>query len=185
VLSAGWHPADSQLALSSKFVPLLYSLLEISGSLRPQRSQFAVGDEISPAATNSTLTLTIRKPDGTQMDWATSARFSQTDLPGVYAITSPAPPFQFAVNLDPSESKTAPIAVEELERLGLPIKKEAPKRPVAQAEQKRQHLLATELESQQRLWRWFVLAAFVMVILETCIAAMLTRNATAQTQSAA
>ncbi|HEY0455937.1 MAG TPA: BatA and WFA domain-containing protein, partial [Verrucomicrobiae bacterium] len=31
VLAAGWYPVDSQLALSSKFVPLLYGLLEQSG----------------------------------------------------------------------------------------------------------------------------------------------------------
>ena len=29
--AAGWQPDDSQLAVSSKFVPLLYSLLELAG----------------------------------------------------------------------------------------------------------------------------------------------------------
>lgn len=182
VLCAGWQPADSQLALSSKFVPLLYSLLELSGSLKPQRSQFIVGDEISLAATNRAPSITVRKPDGALVELAASSRFSQTDLPGVYAITSVQPPLQVAVNLDPSESKTSPLAVEELERLGLPLKKEVPKQTSRQSEKKRQHLLATELENRQRLWRWFLLAAFGVVILETWIAALLTRRATTQVE---
>ncbi|MEO5959078.1 MAG: BatA domain-containing protein, partial [Opitutaceae bacterium] len=32
VLTSGWHPEDSQFARSSKFVPLLWSLLELSGA---------------------------------------------------------------------------------------------------------------------------------------------------------
>ena len=46
VLTSGWHPADSQLALSSKFVPLLHALLEQSASLPAQRAQYFVGDEV-------------------------------------------------------------------------------------------------------------------------------------------
>jgi hypothetical protein len=33
IFTSGWHPADSQLALSSKFVPMLYSLLQESGAI--------------------------------------------------------------------------------------------------------------------------------------------------------
>ncbi|MBM3836599.1 MAG: VWA domain-containing protein [Verrucomicrobia bacterium] len=183
VLCAGWQPADSQLALSSKFVPLLYSLLELSGSLKPQRSQFRVDDEISLAATNRAPSITVRKPDGAQVELAAGSRFSQTDLPGVYAIAS-LPALQVAVNLDPAESKTASLALEELERLGLPLKQEVAKQSSRQAEKKRQHLLATELENQQRLWRWFLLAAFGIVILETLIAGLVTRRATTQVESA-
>ena len=35
LLTFGWHPDDSQLALSSKFVPLLYSTLDYSGAAAP------------------------------------------------------------------------------------------------------------------------------------------------------
>ncbi|HEY5914459.1 MAG TPA: BatA domain-containing protein, partial [Verrucomicrobiae bacterium] len=43
LLAAGWHPADSQLALSSKFVPLLYALLEYSGAAAAAPQQYFVG----------------------------------------------------------------------------------------------------------------------------------------------
>ncbi|HKQ40128.1 MAG TPA: BatA domain-containing protein, partial [Verrucomicrobiae bacterium] len=48
ILTSGWHPADSQLALSSKFVPLLYSLLEYSSNERPLHLQFEVGQTLPP-----------------------------------------------------------------------------------------------------------------------------------------
>src|SRR5262249_31499148 len=43
VLTSGWHPADSQLALSSKFVPFLSSLLDLSGGVKAQLAQYTVG----------------------------------------------------------------------------------------------------------------------------------------------
>jgi hypothetical protein len=46
VWTSGWHPADSDLALSSKFVPLLYSALEYGG-LR-DISRYFVGDPRCP-----------------------------------------------------------------------------------------------------------------------------------------
>ena len=46
ILTSGWHPTDSQLALSSKFVPLLYSLLEYSSTERALPLQFEVGQPL-------------------------------------------------------------------------------------------------------------------------------------------
>ncbi|MBI4661178.1 MAG: BatA domain-containing protein [Verrucomicrobia bacterium] len=183
VLTSGWHPADSQLALSSKFVPLLYSILEQGGALRSQRSQFAIGDEVLLARTNNASSLTVRRPDGVEAQPAQGSSFTQTDLPGVYTLPAAQPPFSFAVNLDAAESRTAPLAMEELERLGLPLKKDVPKQTARQIEQKRQHLLASELENQQRLWRWFIFAAFAVLLLETFVAARVTRRAVAPTDA--
>ena len=180
VLASGWQPTDSQLALSSKFVPLLYSLLEQSGALKVQRSQFVIGDEVPLSATTTNASITIRKPDGAVAEVPPGARFLQTDSPGLYTVTSALPPLSFAVNLDAAESKTGPPPVEELERLGLPLKKEPQKEVVQRTEQKRQQLLATELESQQRLWRWFILGAFAVLFLETWVAARLTRHTAAE-----
>jgi len=178
VLTSGWQPADSQLALSSKFVPLLYSILEQSGGIKAQLAQYTVGDTVllpgteSGAKTNEPLV--IRKPDGTQVQLVNREKFSETDLPGVYTIAS-SPPVQFAVNLDAGESKTTPLPIEELERLGVPIK--APSaQTVRQLEQKRLHLQAIELEQRQKLWRWLIVAALVVLVGETLLAGWLTRR---------
>ncbi len=180
-LTSGWHPADSQLALSSKFVPLLYSILEQGGGLKVGKSQYLVGDSVPLTTTNLTR-LTIRKPDGTAVDLAAGEKFSQTDQPGIYTVTSTEPALRFAVNLDPAESRTAPMAVEELERFGVPMKKSLVKTPIRQTEKARQHLLATELESQQRLWRWLLIAALSILLVETWLAGWLTRRTTTATE---
>jgi hypothetical protein len=178
ILLSGWQPSDSQLALSSKFVPLLYSILEQSGGLKAQLSQYWVGDEVTLVSTNGPTSLSITKPDNTTVTVAKGEKFLQTDLPGIYAVASD-PPLRFAVNLDPVESKTAPLPIEELERLGVPLKKEKPPETVKQREQKQQQLLAAELEKRQQLWRWLVVAALVVLIFETWLAGWLTRRASA------
>src|SRR5207245_11803223 len=96
VLTSGWHPADSQLALSSKFIPLLYSILEQAGGIKSQLAQFHVGDEINLASFPSAPSLAIRKPDGSQIQLgAGETRFAQTDQPGIYALVALQPPVRF------------------------------------------------------------------------------------------
>ena len=46
VLASGWNPADSQLAVSSKFPPFMQTLLDWSGAAAPARFQFYTGDAI-------------------------------------------------------------------------------------------------------------------------------------------
>src|SRR5205814_2265300 len=43
LFTSGWQPDDSQLALSTKFVPLLYALLDYSGAASPAPVQYLVG----------------------------------------------------------------------------------------------------------------------------------------------
>ena len=82
---------------------------------------------------------------------------------------------RFAVNLDPAESRTAPLPVEELERLRLPLKGPNPEL-VKQQEKQRLRLQAAELEQRQKLWRWLIVAALVVLLLETWLAGWLTRR---------
>jgi hypothetical protein len=182
ILTSGWQPADSQMALSSKFVPLLYSLLELAGGIKSQLAQFHIGDpvDLSPlAAATGAQPLTLRKPDGSAVQLPPGqTTFADTDIPGLYTVTSAQPPVRFAVNLDPSESRTAPMPVEELGRIGVPLK--SPElEPVRQLEQKRL-LHDAELEGQQKLWRWLTLAALVVLLVETWLAGLLSRRTTVQ-----
>ena len=164
VLATGWSPTDSQLALSSKFVPLLYSLLDFSGSPQSQPAQYVVGEAVSiPEGTR------IRKPDASEVVAKTS-RFTETDAPGLYTAAAK----HFAVNLAPSESKTQPLTVEDLEQLGIPLKLSEPDR-AKQSARRAQQLQAAEMENQQKLWRWLILVALAVIILETWLAGRLSR----------
>lgn len=186
-LTFGWFPTDSQLALSTKFIPLLYSILDQSGAVRAQTSQYLIGDAVDLSAARATQALTIRKPDGTEVKAEVGERFAQTDTPGIYSVAGARPAMQFAVNLRPEESKTAPMPMETLEKLGVPLKvfaSETPKQ-AALAEKKKRDLQSTELENRQKLWRWLIVAALVILMFETWLAGRLTRRAAAVTEATA
>ncbi len=179
VLTSGWHPADSDLALSSKFVPLLYSVLEYAGALTGTQAQYFVGDPVPvvhPIGLPS-QNVQIRKPDGSTVVLERGTEtFTRTDMPGVYGMESAGGIRQFAVNVPVSESRTDPMAIEELEKVGLTVKLPAPAaaRQVAKAAVYRG---LVETESEQKLWRWVLVAALVVLLLETWLAGWLTRPA--------
>jgi len=188
ILTSGWDPADSQLALSTKFVPLLYSLLETAGAAAPSPAQYKVGDSLPLAqdvgsekdgpgalAQSTDRGSSIRLPDGSETKLAIGqTNFSRTLMPGIYTLVSPAKTQRFAVNLDPEESRTAPLSVDELERLGAPVS--LARQPVSRELQRKVLLQNTELESRQKLWRWFLLAALGLVCLETWLAGRTARR---------
>jgi hypothetical protein len=177
----GWHPADSDLALSSKFVPLLYSILEYAGALTGQRPQYAVSDTVPlPAWAVSELSeVRIRRPDNSLVQ-PESAAFAATDVPGVYTIESPRQSQSFAVNLAASECRTDPMPVEDLEKLGLPMVQSPSVRSLADGKiaspQAKQAADFATMESRQKLWRWVIVAVLCIVLLETWLAERVRAN---------
>jgi hypothetical protein len=79
------------------------------------------------------------------------------------------------VNLAPEESRTAPLLVEELERLGIPLAPQA-KAAAAKERQRLERLQSVQLENRQKLWRWLIVAALVVLVMETWLAGRLTRR---------
>ena len=175
LLASSWRPADSQLALSSKFVPLLHALLDQSSNLPTQKAQYFVGEEVP--LPGGSQPLTVRKPDGTEVAAAPGTKFSATDQPGVYAV-SPGTS-RFVVNLSPDESRLAPLPPDRLTSLGVPLhtEHETPTQ-IARREGLAQ---AAEIESQQKLWRWLLVAALGLLLLETHFAGKLSRTSGSST----
>jgi hypothetical protein len=168
ILASGWGPADSQFALSSKFVPFLYSLLEQSAPVTTQARQLTIGDSVPFPSDFSGESIALTKPDGTSTQWKKGEAFTGTDQPGFYSATEPK--LLFAVNLDPAESRTAPIPEEQLASLGLPLKHEELKISAAEKKQREQLLLATEQEARQKLWRCLLVAALAILLIEAAVA---------------
>ena len=178
VMTSSWHPSDSQLALSSKFVPLLYSALEYGGVLVGQRSQHFVGDTI-PIPQSPILKPTdikIRKPDNKLVNNENvTARFAGADQPGIYKIESSTDERLFAVNLSVAESRTAPMSVEEFEGLGVSLG-EASSVPTEFEKQTSRRSSFIELESEQKLWRWALVTLLAVALIETWLAGWLTNR---------
>lgn len=175
VMTSGWHPADSQLALSSKFVPLLHGILEASAGLDSGQAQFFVGDPVTLPAAEATGARRVRKPDGQVVTLAAgSSVFTETDQPGLYSFDTAAGSRVFGVNLDPAESATAPMPPESLERAGLIGR--GPDVGAVPLVSARENSFAVGLERDQRLWRWLVVAVLVVLLLETVVAGRSSRR---------
>jgi hypothetical protein len=178
VLTCGWHPSDSQLALSSKFVPLLYSILEYGGVLAGRQSQYFVGDNVPiPFSIRSGLTnLQIRKPDNTLVGQSAGQQnFTQTDMPGIYAVESSTGNKFFAVNLPPRECRTAPMSIEDLERFAVSLVQSSDV-SVEQTERIKRYENFAGLEYEQKVWRWVFIALLAVSLIEIWLAGWLTRS---------
>ena len=163
VLTSGWHPSDSQLALASKFVPLLYSMMDMGRISTPFKAANLVGRPITLPPENTAIR-EVEGPAGTiRLPGEDDAFFA--DQPGLYSIKG-ARNATFAVNLPPAESHTAPIPEERLEGLALPLAS-TDVAPAALSQNRRQALLDEELEKRQEMWRWLIVGAILLAILET------------------
>ncbi len=169
VFASSWSVADSQLARSSKFVPLMAGLLEARQTLTSDTGNHLVRESVAlPPSHDATHKLVVHKPDGSVTAPAPGADvFSETDQPGVYTIDTTDGPRSFVVNLDPAESKTSPLHVETLEQFGCRLASHT--RKVDDREHLRQ-LQNLELENRQKLWRWLIVAAVGVLIVETWLA---------------
>jgi len=187
IFASGWHPADSQLALSTKFVPLLCSVLELSGGVSAAATQFRVGDDVPfppewvPAGSAGMVTF----PDGSSLKLAASeTNFTQITMPGVYQVKAGTIEKRFAVNLDTAESRTSPLPLDELERLGVPVPK-ATTAAMAHASRGKPLLQSAKVESRQKLWRWFIVATLGVLLMETAIAGWTARKQLAKPEATA
>lgn len=177
VLTSGWNPDDSQFAVSSKFVPMLFSVLELSGSLSAPIAQRAVGDPL-PLPPDRTDGMVVRLPDGkTAPALAADAKvFAATMQPGIYRIENAGRVQEFAVNLDAAESRTAPLPLEELERLGAPLARKKPAAAAVGAPAREALLQGSAAESRQKLWRWFIIATLFVLLTESALAGWTVRK---------
>lgn len=149
VLPGGWLPRDSQLALSSKFVPLLYAMLRQAGFESDARRQFFAGDRLPGGAV-------AVEPGLISLKGAEAGRREGSTV---------------AVNLPVAESDLEPLDEGTLAGLGLVVAVDAPGGfPVVEEEEtrrERERLHYLELEGQQQLWRWLVLVVVVILLAET------------------
>jgi len=80
-----------------------------------------------------------------------------------------------AVNLAPGESRTEPMAAEDIEKMGISLQPVSDVLPLA-AGQARQDSSFAQMESQQKLWRWVLAATMAMLLIEIWLSGWLTRS---------
>ncbi|HEY7118953.1 MAG TPA: BatA domain-containing protein [Tepidisphaeraceae bacterium] len=177
VATSGWQPADSQLALSTKFVPLIDGLLRRhDGAL--VEAQYGVGDRVGLPVVAGQQSRTLAGPDGKAIDLAAGASaFEGTDRPGIYRLTTNGEETALAVNLSPDESRTAPLPVEDLERWGAKLTAKPSAAPTTEeAAMRERRLRGIELENRQKLWRWLIVGVLGLLAVETALAGRTARK---------
>lgn len=173
VLASSWQPADSELARSTKFVPLLLEMLEASHQQILQLPQYDVGQAVAlNRDTRGKGDLVVETPRGDQLEIAQQqTTFTSTSSPGIYQLRSDTDAIDFAVNLPPSEGDTTMLDETRLEQFGIPLGEQ---QTAEQQEQRERQMRDLELESKQKLWQWLISGALVLLIMETWLAGRLT-----------
>ncbi len=177
-LASGWQPEQSQLALSSKFLPLINSLIEWSTRQEWVTESCLVNQPIKLPVDENASGWTITKPDGaSEIVGADESSFFDTDQPGIYALESRpvgvVATQTFAVNLDPRESDTAQMDFARFESFGIKMGEHTSNK--ADEEQMRS-LQIVELENKQKIWKWLLVVAIGFLVAETWLAGQTVRK---------
>lgn len=188
-LASGWNRADSQLAVWSKFVPLMNGLLEYGSGQMERPAQFVVGQEIDLAllAGSRDIFTALRRPGGAVTPLSPSAAtLSDLEQPGTYTLIGTSSggrlEVRFAVNLPPAESRTDPLPLEALEAAGVLLAASDSATAIQAAADRERQLQNRELEGRQKLWRWLIVAAVVILLVETLLAGRLAAGKRAELQ---
>lgn len=171
-VGASWTGAESQFAVSSKFVPWLYGLLDWASGGTATGTVYTVGDSIPAAAGNWQGTVSVTGPDGktTLWDAVKQPGFTGTSLPGIYRFGTGEEAQSLAVNLAAAEGRLAPLPMERLSELGVTLEPSLSGRVSADAAAalvRREDALE---EQRQKIWKAVLLAALVVLLMETWLA---------------
>jgi len=171
LLAAGWQPVQSQLALSTKFVPLIDRLYGFGQNPSAELNQVAIGTKEPPDKTS--LSATIFHENEPITEYRTQADFSAVDRPGFYELRDERTSLSFAANVSDSESHTEPLLDDELERYGVVLGLTDRSQKVIANQRQRKD---SELESRQRLWQWLLLCVLALLAIETGLGGFLDRG---------
>ncbi|MEP0347372.1 alpha-1-antitrypsin, partial [Rhodopirellula bahusiensis] len=162
LLTTGWQPSSSQLALSTKFIPLIAQMFSGNEGTARYVAGHVVG---TPLPWPPTEDAELVRSDGESSPYEQASDADFIDRPGVHQLKMPGEELiTFASNLAESESQTDAMDEDTLERLGIGLGEAATAEKLTQATLQ---LRDRELESNQRLWQWLLLAAIGMLVIET------------------
>jgi len=175
VLTSGWQPSDSQLALSTKYLPLIHGLFATTTDARRIAADYTVGDSVTMIDPDAGPLTRVAGPaperSATQIDRSAGTNQSTADRlilrqPGIFRVGDEPGGQLISVNLSPSESLTEPIDAAELEQFGIILGETL---TTEQQVRRDRNLREREIESQQRLWQWLLLIGLGLLGLETLI----------------
>jgi hypothetical protein len=192
VLATGWHPDDSQWALSTRFPPMIQRFVQMANPRRRGHQLLEVGSRINPAELTGNETWTLLRPNGdayvadpvaeqqtpkgddteSKSEALSVAKTVILDEPGRWTLNSQnadgPQSVSLLVTVAASESRTEPLPAGQLQALGMSpdiaIVRDAT--PAESDPALAAQLDATELESRQKFWQWLLLGGLACLALE-------------------
>lgn len=183
LFTSGWNPQDSQLALSSRFPPLLLQLVRIAFPAQAASQLHDVGTTLSTSELTQAKQWRLQRPDGKLAIDQSSANSSiLLNEPGRWILSEETQEgskvSSLLVTVAAAESRTEPLPEGQLQALGLApdvavVRTDEPDRQTAENSAE---LDAQELESRQKYWRFLLLAGMACLLLESILAAFSERR---------
>ena len=162
VLTSGWNSDDSQLALSTKFVPLMHGFFGRTDVVDIPAT-WEIGQAIAITPVEDESIVIAPNNELFSLEPSTS-KFEGAFEPGIYQLKQGDEVATLAVNLSADESRTKSMLPDRLEQLGLTL---GEKRSVEAIAQEQRLMRNKELEGSQKLWRLGILFALAFVAIET------------------
>jgi len=169
VWGGDWSTAVGNWVLSTKFVPWLENLVEraAGGAQRPVIAE---------------MSDTAKLLDGQATKWrpisAAEGTFTETTptLPGVYQIQQGGSTRWVALQVPAAASNISLMPLETWEKLGVPLHAQAVTSATPIAAPLGEDQTAPKLEARQKLWRWLLLGAALLLALESIYSLALARR---------
>ena len=173
VLTTGWQPTASGLALSSKFIPILMGVLDPLGAHRNRQLTYEVGETIDVTDLGEVQVAAADGRSQATIDYDATPTSLRFNTPGLYWLDGAGIRRQVAIQIPASESRLAPLDVDQFEQYGIPL---GSVQSDAQRQESLRQLQVAELESKQRMWQWLITACLLVLAGETFLAGWLQRS---------
>ena len=165
-MASSWRPADSQLAMSTKFVPLITSLLGMTDRTKKMSASYIVGDLMQ--VPDDEQGWQVEDPQGRKLALeAQQKNLPVFEQPGIYQFKNGDRDFLAAVNLNPAESQTFAVDSDRLESFDVRVGQQPSREELVGSLQK---LKDRQLEQRQQIWKWLLLAVMGLLVVETLVA---------------
>lgn len=173
LLTSGWQTTESSFALSSKFIPVMMNLVDPN----PRQLSFTRVVDVGQAVEVEDLPpLTIVDQTGQELDSRAIDEVTGKitfEKPGLYSVKGSKWSQQLAVQLPISESRLTPMDSSVLKQFGLATEKLQSDQEIAD---RLRQMKIEELEQQQKIWKWILVAGLAILLVETFVAGWAAKN---------
>jgi hypothetical protein len=176
LMTSGWQPSDSSLALSSKFVPILLGIFDPTRETTDASWTYEVGQWLPVARSAEVVDAQGTQVEEPIVEWrASEIRFHE---PGLYSIVTTEGPAQtVAIRIPASESNLDSQDPDLFAQYGIGLERVSSDSERTEAARQ---LRVSELESKQKLWQWLLAAGILILAIETGLAGWTARRSRPQ-----